>query len=180
MHRAAKYVIFRTKWGYFGLAGVDSALCRTQLPAPKAGTIESLLLKNLPGAQFDRTLFKTLQGQIIAYFEGSRVDFGPEIPLLLDGFNGFSHLVLNTCRNIGFGRTISYAGLASESGRPAASRAVGSALARNPLPLIIPCHRVIRSDGRLGGFSSPGGISLKKKMLELERFSILATKSRRH
>jgi methylated-DNA-[protein]-cysteine S-methyltransferase len=169
MQRAAKYVIFRTKWGYFGLAGTELGLCRIYLPRPKAGIIESLLLKNLPGARFDRTLFKTLQGQIIAYFEGSRVNFGSDIPLLLNGMTGFSHLVLNTCRNIEFGRTISYAALASESVRPAASRAVGGALARNPLPLIIPCHRVIRSDGKLGGFSSPGGIKLKQRMLDLER-----------
>ncbi len=167
-------MIFRTKWGYFGLAGTESALCRTQLPALKSGIIESQLLENLPLARFDRTFFKALQEQITAYFEGTRVNFSPDTPLLLDGFTGFSQSVLNTCRKIGFGRTISYAGLASESGRPAASRAVGSALAKNPLPLIIPCHRVLRSDGKLGGFSAPGGISLKKKMLELERQALEA------
>jgi O-6-methylguanine DNA methyltransferase len=169
MQEPIKYAIFPTKWGYFGLAGTESALCRTQLPAPKSGTIESQLLKNLPLARFDKTFFKALQEQITAYFEGTRVNFSPDIPLLLDGFTGFSRSVLNTCRKIGFGQTISYAGLASESGRPATSRAVASVLARNPLPLIIPCHRVLRSDGKMGGFSAPGGIRFKKKLLELER-----------
>jgi methylated-DNA-[protein]-cysteine S-methyltransferase len=97
------------------------------------------------------------------------VNFGPEIPVSLDGFRAFGSSVLKKCRQLQFGQTISYAGLAKKSGSPGASRAVGSALAKNPLPLIIPCHRVLRTDGGLGGFSAPGGITVKKKMLELER-----------
>jgi methylated-DNA-[protein]-cysteine S-methyltransferase len=176
MENVIKYVIFETKWGYFGLAGAESALCRTCLPARASGTIKSQLLKNLPDAQLDRGLFKPLQEQIMAYFEGSGVNFSSEIPVALDGLSEFSRLVLTTCRNVEFGRTVTYAELAKSSGRPAASRAVGGALAKNPLPLIIPCHRVIRTDGKMGGFSAPGGVTLKKKMLELERFSILAAK----
>jgi O-6-methylguanine DNA methyltransferase len=63
---------------------------------------------------------------------------------------------------------VSYSQLAGMIGKPRASRAVGSTLARNPIPLIIPCHRVIHSDGSLGNFSAPGGTSTKKKLLELE------------
>ena len=66
-----KYAIFKTKWGFFGLAGTKSALCRTQLPGPEPKKIESRLLKNYPGAQFDETLFKILQEKIALYFEGS-------------------------------------------------------------------------------------------------------------
>lgn len=168
MQKVAKYVIFETKWGYFGLAGTESALCCTCLPGPASGTIKSQLLKNLPDAQFDRSLFKALQEQITAYFEGSGVSFSPEIPVALDGLSEFSRLVLTTCRNVELGQTVTYCELARRSGRPAASRAVGSTLARNPIPLIIPCHRVIRSDGKMGGFSAPGGISFKKRLLTLE------------
>ncbi|MFC1793296.1 methylated-DNA--[protein]-cysteine S-methyltransferase [Planctomycetota bacterium] len=168
MQKMIKYVIFKTKWGYFGLAGTNSALCRTHLPGPESKNIESRLLKNLPGAQFDDTFFKTLQKQIAAYFEGSCVNFSPDIPVVLDGFGVFSRKVLTTCRNIQFGQRITYSGLAIKAGRPAASRAVGNALANNPLPLIIPCHRVLRTDGKMGGFSAPGGIALKEKMLKLE------------
>ena len=169
MQKVVKYVIFETKWGYFGLAGTESALCRTCLPGPEREKIKEQLLKKLPAAQFDEAFFKTLQKQIAAYFDGACVNFGPEIPVSLDGFRAFGASVLKKCRQLQFGQTISYGGLAKKSGRPAASRAVGSALAKNPLPLIIPCHRVLRTDGGLGGFSAPGGISLKKEMLELER-----------
>ncbi len=169
MQKVIKYVIFKTRWGYFGLAGTEYALCRTQLPGPKPEKIKSLLLKNFPHPQLDKTFFKTLQEQITAYFDGVHINFSRDIPLGLDRFSSFGISVLTTCRDIGFGQTISYSGLAKKSGRPNASRAVGSTLAKNPLPLIIPCHRIIRSDGKMGGFSAPGGISFKKKMLELER-----------
>lgn len=167
-----KYVIFNTKWGHFGLAGTKSVLCRAQLPGTEPKKIESRLLKNLPDAQFDETLFKILQEKIGLYFEGSCVNFSPDIPIALDGFGGFSRKVLTACRSIRFGQRITYAGLAKKAGRPDASRAVGNALARNPLPLIIPCHRVLRTDGKMGGFSAPGGISLKKRMLTLEHKAI--------
>ena len=172
MQKVIKYVIFKTKWGYFGLAGTESALCRTHLPGPESKKIESRLLKNCREAQFDRTYFKTLQKQIASYFEGSCVNFSPNIPIVLDGSSGFSREVLTACRSIKFGWTITYSGLAKKAGRPTSSRVVGNALAKNPLPLIIPCHRVLRTDGKMGGFSAPGGISFKKRMLALEHKAI--------
>ncbi len=172
MQKVIKYVIFKTKWGHFGMAGIKSALCRTQLPGPEPKKIESRLLKNCRDAQFDDTYFKILQKQIAAYFEGSCVNFSLAIPVMLDGFGVFSRKVLITCRSIEFGQRTTYAGLAKKAGRPAASRAVGNALANNPLPLIIPCHRVLRTDGKMGGFSAPGGISFKKRMLTLEHKAI--------
>ena len=169
MQKVIKYVIFKTKWGYFGLAGTEYAIYRTQLPGLKPEKIKSLLLKNFHNPQLDKTFLRTLQEQITAYFEGVCVNFSRDIPLALDGFSSFGISVLTACRAIEFGQTISYSGLAKKSGRPNASRAVGSVLAKNPLPLLIPCHRVNRSDGKIGGFSAPGGVTLKKRMLELER-----------
>ncbi|MBN2594129.1 MAG: methylated-DNA--[protein]-cysteine S-methyltransferase [Sedimentisphaerales bacterium] len=174
MQKMIKYTIFKTKWGYFGLAGTESTLCRTHLPGPEFTKIESRLLKNLPDAQFDKAYFRLLQQQITAYFEGSCVNFSPDIPVALDGFGVFSRKVLTACRKIEFDQRVTYAGLAKKAGRPSASRAVGNALAKNPLPLIIPCHRVLRTDGKMGGFSAPGGISFKKRMLTLEHKAIEA------
>ncbi len=194
MQKVVKYAIFKTKWGYFGLAGTEYALCRTQLPGPKPEKIKALLLKNLsapnrvPGQsrdrkgvvihehqvssiEFDKTFFKTLQEQIAAYFEGAHVNFSRDIPLTIDGFSSFGISVLTASRAIGFGQMVTYGRLAKKSGRPNASRAVGSVLAKNPLPLIIPCHRIIRSDGKLGGFSATGGVNLKKRLLLHEKCS---------
>ena len=168
MQKVTKYTIFKTKWGYFGLAGNEKGICRTQLPGERREKIKSLLLRDCPSATFDSTFFKNLQKQIIAYYDGDCVKFSRDIPLYFDGFSLFGISVLKTCREIEFGRTVTYGELAEKAGRPNASRAVGSTLAKNPMPLIIPCHRIIRSDGEMGGFSAPGGIAVKKKMLDLE------------
>ena len=167
-----KYSIFKTKWGYFGLVGNEKGIYRTQLPGEGREKIKSLLLRDYPAAKFDKTFLKDLQQQIISYFEGDFVEFGRDIPLYFDGLSSFDILILKNCRKIEIGRTVTYGQLAQKAGRPNASRAVGSALAKNPIPLIIPCHRIIRSDGKLGGFSAPGGISVKRKMLDLERKAI--------
>ena len=169
MQKLAKYVIFRTKWGYFGLAGTESTLRRSYLPGESLDNVKARLLEALPAAKVDKNFFSTLQEQIQAYFDGCPVEFGGEIPVSLEGFTAFGASVLAACRNVRLGNTITYAGLAEKAGKPNASRAVGSTLARNPLPLIIPCHRVIRTDGGLGGFTAPGSVSLKQKMLDLER-----------
>ena len=71
-------------------------------------------------------------------------------------------------RNVPYGQTLSYAELAAKAGSPKAARAVGSVMAQNRVPLIIPCHRVVGSGGHLGGFSAPRGIAFKKQLLELE------------
>jgi len=89
MQKMAKYVIFHTKWGYFGLAGTDSALCRTCLPERTRGKVEARLLGKDSIARFDAGYFKPLQEQIEAYYEGACVNFDPEIPVLLDGFRPF-------------------------------------------------------------------------------------------
>jgi len=169
MQNVTKFTIFQTKWGSFGLAAARSALLRTHLPDQNPEKIKAALLKNLPNPQYDKKLLKTLQRQIIAYFDGCSVNFSPNIPLVIDGFSQFAVSVLTACRDVSFGQTISYALLAKKAGKPAAARAVGRVMAKNPLPLIVPCHRVIRTDGTLGGFSAPGGISLKRKLLSHEK-----------
>ena len=170
MQKNIRYTIFKTKWGYFGLFGTEYALCRTQLPGPKCEKIKSLLLRNMPDARFDKSFFRPLQEQVSTYFEGAYVDFR-NIPIELEGLSSFVGSVLTACRNVEFGRTITYAGLAGKLNRPAAARAVGNALAKNPLPLIIPCHRVVRSDGKIGGFSAAGGPELKAKLIRHEQKS---------
>jgi len=164
-----RFSVFKTSWGYFGLAGAEAGLLRTCLPAASPEQVRTSLLSGLPTAQHAPELFAALQKQIIRYFEGRYVDFGQDVPAVLDGFSPFARAVLNVCRDVTFGRTITYGQLAQKTGRPFAARAVGAVMAHNPLPLFIPCHRVVRGDGKIGGFSAPGGTALKKRMLELER-----------
>jgi len=192
MQKALKYTIFKTKWGYFGLAGTEYGLLRTHLPSPEPEKIKSQLLKNPSllnrassikyresSIKFDKTFFKATQEQIAAYFDGACVNFR-DITIVLDGVSLFVTSVLTACKNIGFGRTISYSGLAKKLGRVRyrrTARAVGNALAKNPLPLIIPCHRIVRSDGKIGGFSAPGGKDLKAKLLKHEHAALIDCKS---
>lgn len=168
MKKTVKYTIFNTKWGYFGLVAEEKTLLGTILPLPNPKKVESLLIKKYPNARYQKYLMKPLQKKITAYFEGRQTDFN-SIPIPPDGLRPFIISVLTACRKIPRGRTISYSKIAQKIHCPKAARAVGNALAQNPLPLIIPCHRVVRSDGSCGNFSATGGKKLKKKLLKLEK-----------
>ena len=101
------------------------------------------------------------------YFHGERIDFS-DIPVDLRDLPSFRQKVLNIIRTVAFGEIRSYGQVAELCGSPRAARAVGGALAANPIPVIIPCHRIVASDGRLTGFSAPGGVNSKTVLLQLE------------
>lgn len=162
------YTVFSTAWGYFGLAGTKTTLIRTHLPQANHDRVVRNLLAGLGPAKFDTQYFSQLQQRIKAYYKDSCADKFSDVRVDLRQMRSFTTAVLQACRKIRPGRTVTYAQLAKMAGHPRAARAVGGALARNPLPLIIPCHRVIRSDGKAGGFSGSGGTQMKEKMLELE------------
>lgn len=102
--------------------------------------------------------------QLEAYFAGKLKTFSIDVCL---GVTPFQKKVLTTLRHVPYGETISYGELAEKIGTPKASRAVGQANAKNPIPIVIPCHRVIGSNGKLTGFG--GGIAVKKALLDLEQ-----------
>jgi len=101
------------------------------------------------------------------YFNCMKVDF-KSIPLDLSGLGEFSKRVYLAAGKIPYGETVSYLDLAGRAGSPMASRAVGACMKKNPIPVFIPCHRVIRKDGRPGGFTSPDGPGMKVKLLLME------------
>jgi len=103
--------------------------------------------------------------QLDEYFAGRRRAF--DVPVDLRLAAGFRREVLGHLTEVPYGRTVSYTELATASGRPRAVRAAASACATNPLPLVVPCHRVLRSDGSLGGYL--GGLEAKRRLLDLER-----------
>jgi methylated-DNA-[protein]-cysteine S-methyltransferase len=105
-------------------------------------------------------------GKIVALLAGRQTDLS-DIPLALEG-SDFELKVWQAARGIPRGEVRSYGDVAQEIGAPGAAQAVGLALGRNPAPIIVPCHRVLASGGKSGGFSAPGGVATKFRMLEIE------------
>ena len=171
MTNQLKYTIFKVKWGFFGLLVSKNALLRTSLPVQTSQSAKKYLLVGIKNAPtFSQKLYPRLQELITDYYYGRYVKFNDiETGLILLTGSDFRKKILKTCGTIKSGQTISYGQLAKRAGFGRAARAAGSVLAQNPLPLIIPCHRVIRNDGKIGRFSTFGGIKMKKKMLELEQ-----------
>ncbi|QDS87883.1 Methylated-DNA--protein-cysteine methyltransferase [Rosistilla ulvae] len=101
------------------------------------------------------------------YFAGNPTSFA-DIRIDPSGWTAFNTAVYRACREVPPGATISYKELARRAGRPAAARAVGQAMARNRIPIVIPCHRIVGSSGRLTGFSADGGIDTKRWLLDRE------------
>ncbi len=108
------------------------------------------------------------KNQLDEYFTGKRYQFNLKISI--DDVTNFERNVLNNLNKVSYGETRTYKWLAKEVGNPKAVRAVGQALKRNPLPIIIPCHRIIESNGSLGGYAS--GVDIKRRLLELEYYSL--------
>lgn len=180
MQTELKYVIFKIKWGFFGLLADKQGLLRASLAVETFLTAKKYLLVGMFGpANEDKKLYPELQEMIRNYYKGSCVDFSSRsLPPIHWNGSVFAKKILQTCMKIPVGKIITYRQLAARAGSPNAARAAGSVLAKNPLPLIIPCHRVVRSDGKIGNFSAPGGGRIKKKMLEHEKR--VATKTQRH
>ena len=111
--------------------------------------------------------------QLEQYFAGRRQAF--RLPIELSGLPAFTRKILETLQSVPFGETLTYGELADRAGYPRAARAVGQVMAANPLPIIIPCHRVVAAGGRPGGYSGGGGVSTKEWLLAFERANHLAT-----
>jgi methylated-DNA-[protein]-cysteine S-methyltransferase len=135
------------------------------LRASSGGLFELSLNGRLNRDLGNQKLLNKLQLDIDRYFEGEHVEF-KGIELDMSGYTSFERDVLTATRKIPFGRTVSYREIAEDIGRPRAFRAVGNALGKNRTAIVVPCHRVIQSDGELGGFGA--GVEWKKRLLKLE------------
>ncbi len=155
---------FNTIMGWVGILSSSKGILRTTLPQTSAQDARRLL--GTPGgyAEPPPNLLKDLIEHFQAYFNGDKIDFIYEFDL--SGATPFQRQVWEVTRLIPYGATRSYKWIAEQMGKSGASRAVGQALAKNPLPILIPCHRVVNIDGRLGGFS--GGLEMKRRLLRLE------------
>ncbi len=154
---AVYYTMFESPLGPLLLAGDSNTLRRVSFESSKRSALPQADWKQ------NRAAFAEVIRQLQAYFRGELKEF--DVPLAMEGTE-FQLRVWNELRAIRYGETISYAQLAERIGNPQAVRAVGLANGSNPIPIIVPCHRVIGSDGSLTGFG--GGLSTKKKLLDLE------------
>jgi O-6-methylguanine DNA methyltransferase len=166
-----KYAVFRTSLGWAGVAATEQGICSIVLPKKDKKAVEQELRSPEFGVRSPEVcnaskpiILKKAVKFLQQYFSGESVSF--DVPLDLRYYTPFQQAVWRAAAAIPSGETRSYAWVAKRIRNPKAARAVGQALGANPVPIIIPCHRVISSTGTMGGFS--GGLGMKKKLLELE------------
>jgi methylated-DNA-[protein]-cysteine S-methyltransferase len=159
-----EYAVCQTALGWLAVAASPTGLVKLVLPKATAEEAVSLLDINTGEATESNTRFASLKRQLQDYFLGQPAEFLDELDL--SAGTPFDQVVWLATRGIPFGCTQSYGWVARQIGKPRAYRAVGRALSRNPLPVIIPCHRVLAADGSLHGFA--GGLELKRELLQLE------------
>jgi len=171
MRQAAHhYFIFDTAGGFCGIAWNDAGITRFQLPTKSDEATERILLRHVPGAKPGAPTPEVAEAvaAVRRYFEGEETDFS-SVKLDLGEQDPFFERVYAAARRVGWGHTTTYGALANELGAgPEAARDVGQAMAKNPVALIIPCHRVLAAGGKVGGFSAPVGSAAKIRMLSLE------------
>lgn len=168
------YDVFKTSLGWMGLLASEKGVRRTTLPQPSPEECVYHLGDEVGEATLITAPFNDLRKRLEDYFQGKPVTFIE--PLDLGDATPFFKVAWEACRSIPIGETRSYAWLAARAGRPRAARAAGQAMARNRLPILIPCHRVIGSDGNLCGFGSGrSALELKQKLLDLEKKALGAS-----
>ena len=161
---------FDTAIGRCGIAWSDRGVAGVQLPeATSAATRARVQRRFHPVAEAEPTpeVRAAIEG-IVALLSGEDADLR-FVQLDLRSQSAFNAAVYELARGIAPGETSTYGEIATRLGDPGAARAVGQALGQNPIPIIVPCHRVLAAGGRAGGFSAPGGVMTKLKLLEIER-----------
>jgi methylated-DNA-[protein]-cysteine S-methyltransferase len=166
----AHYQVFETAAGFCAVAWNDAGITNLRLPVRDAAAAEHGLLRRAPGATpaVPPPAIAAAIAAVQRYFAGEAIDFsgvavdlGPQAP--------FFEQVYAAARRLKWGDTTTYGAIAKALGAgPEMARDVGQAMASNPVPLIVPCHRVLAAGGKIGGFSAPGGAATKAKMLALE------------
>lgn len=167
-----RYTLFATAIGAVGLVWGDDGLVGVQLPEAGVRETRARMTRRFPAAAeeqppTDPVLVDAIAAitALLAHGDGDL----SAIPIDLARVPAFNRRVYELVRAIPPGRTRTYGDVAAELGEPGAAQAVGQAMGHNPVPIIVPCHRVVAAGGRLGGFSARGGNATKRRMLEIER-----------
>lgn len=154
-----RYDIAQTPVGDLFIASTPSGLCRISYTLDGQDEV----LARIFGARVLRTPLDEVRRELDEYFEGSRREFDLPIDLRVAPFH---EAVLHELARVPYGRTDTYGALAAKVGRPKAARAVGTVMNRNPIPIVLPCHRIVGANGSLTGYG--GGLHVKQALLELE------------
>lgn len=166
----AGWTTFQTSIGICGISWNAYGITSFKLPESSGMQIEHSLRKTNSNTNASKVLPFWIREIIIKikdHLRGKSQDFS-DAPLHFNMLSEFQHSVYKAAQKIPSGKVMTYAELAKAIGRPRAVRAVGNALSKNPIPLIIPCHRIIAASGRLGGFSQSGGLGMKAELLACE------------
>jgi methylated-DNA-[protein]-cysteine S-methyltransferase len=170
MREPQRYDVFETARGFVAIAWSANGITSLRLPVGSPTAAEHALVKRVAGAVRAKPSAEvaTVIDAAKRYFAGERVDFSG-VAVDLGEQDPFFARVYALIRKLGWGETTTYGAIAKELGAGLeAAREVGKAMAANPVPLIVPCHRVLAAGGKIGGFSAPGGSDTKMRMLELE------------
>jgi methylated-DNA-[protein]-cysteine S-methyltransferase len=168
--QAIHYLTFETALGHCAVAWNDAGIVCFRPPTENADAAKRSLLRRHPDAAPGQPSepVATVVSEAVRYFRGDEVDFS-FCTLDLRRQDPFFAQVYDAVRKVRWGETTTYGAVAKALGvGPEAARDVGQAMAKNPVPLIIPCHRVLAAGGKIGGFSAPGGSVTKARMLALE------------
>ncbi|RRH95279.1 methylated-DNA--[protein]-cysteine S-methyltransferase [Mesorhizobium tamadayense] len=165
----AGHAVLETVIGFMGIAWSEKGLIRLCLPERSREAVERRLFRHagVSSATEQPKWVVELIASIKAYAAGEDVDFSG-VPVDLDGVDDFRLAIYDAARKLGFGETTTYGELANRAGHAGLARETGAALGANPVPLVIPCHRILAAGGKIGGFSAPGGSTTKEKMLAME------------
>lgn len=164
------FALFETPIGTCAIVWAGGRITGSALPAPLTERLTDLIARRHPGAReaAPPAFVADAIAGIVALLSGEARDL-MEIPLDLTEVADFERRVYALARGIPPGETRTYGELAREIGDVSLSRGVGQALGRNPFPIMVPCHRILAAGGRTGGFSAPGGVDTKFRILEIER-----------
>lgn len=163
--------VFATPLGYWGLLGHDDVLFKLTLGHRSPLAAQEALGDTCDGRSVELSVSDwnaTLRQRLERYSAGERMKFD-DVQLHLPQMTTFQQQIIKLTRRIPHGTTLSYGELAARANHPRAARAVGTVMSSNRIPVIIPCHRVVGAGGSPGGYSAPQGLSLKMRLLELEK-----------
>lgn len=161
-------VVFPSSLGWFAILGEKDRIKELAFGHPSAQAAKKALSPDLLAQARSLGRKPPLVRRLQAYAKGASRDDFRDIQYDLGRLSVFQRRVLEQCRKIPFGTTLTYGQLAAKAGSARAYRAVGNCMAGNKIPIIIPCHRVVPSSGGLGSYSAPGGVRMKKRLLSIE------------